>query len=415
MRKLWTKSYIFDIGANILIYIVYFLLMLWSTSYVIDRFGASIGIAGLASGIFVVGALVARIPTRYFIDYVGRRAALLWGTALYFALTVLYPLEPDVETFIVLRFAHGMAFGAATAAASTVAGALIPLKAMGAGFNYYTVGVTAASAIGPFMGMGFVNAGAYDAAVNVCIGLTAVVFALSLFIHVEERTGKAEGSARPVRTLGMSSFFARRSLAIAFLALLGGICFGSVLSFLGEYTESLGLSAVGGAYFFFCFALTAFLSRPLTGYLLERGGGDIVIYPALMLLVSSMIVIALAGNDVLLLFGALLLGAGYGSLTAACHTLSLHCALGSEAAVAASTYFAMLNIGIGASPFLLGLLVPLYGFATMYLAAGAIAFFGIHFYYMELGKKGRFSPARMEEEKLKKLRDRIHAKYGAHV
>ena len=71
LEKLWSRDYIFDIGINFLIYVVHFQLMLWSTSYAIHMWQVSIGTAGLASGIFIVGALFARIPAGRFIDFAG--------------------------------------------------------------------------------------------------------------------------------------------------------------------------------------------------------------------------------------------------------------------------------------------------------------------------------------------------------
>ena len=81
-RPLWSRDYIFDIGVNFLVYSVHFLLMLWSTAYAIKMWQTSISMAGLASGIFIVGALIARIPAGRFIDFVGRRRMFLIGTAL---------------------------------------------------------------------------------------------------------------------------------------------------------------------------------------------------------------------------------------------------------------------------------------------------------------------------------------------
>ena len=93
-KKLWTKDYVSGIGINLLVYIVHFLLMLWSTSYAIVNWGVDIGMAGLASGIFIVGALVARIPAGRYIDFFGRRKMLVAGTLLFFVATFLYLIAP---------------------------------------------------------------------------------------------------------------------------------------------------------------------------------------------------------------------------------------------------------------------------------------------------------------------------------
>ena len=87
-EPLWSKDYFFDISVNFLVYCVHFLLMLWSTAYAIHTWNASIGMAGLASGLFIVGALFARIPAGRFIDFVGRRRMFLGGTAMFFLLVL---------------------------------------------------------------------------------------------------------------------------------------------------------------------------------------------------------------------------------------------------------------------------------------------------------------------------------------
>ena len=403
-ERLWSRDYVFDIGVNFLIYIVHFQLMLWSTSYAIANWHVSIGTAGLASGIFIVGALVARIPAGRYIDYIGRRRMFLGGTAMFFLMVLLYRVAPDPNSFMAVRFVHGLAFGTSSTAASTVVAALVPMKRMGTGIGYFTLGVTMASAIGPFMALSFVGTGNFDLSIYVCTALTALIFLLSFFIKAPERSITSRERAT-LREVSFDAFFARRSLAVAFVAMLGGICYSTVLSFLGEYAHAMNMAEVGGTWFFICFAATSFLSRPLTGHLLDTRGGNVVLYPSLVLLAISMGTIAFASSDWMLLVGGLLLGAGYGTVTAACHVLAVHCAPFHQVGVATSTYFVLLDLGIGVGPYFLGNLVPSFGFPAVYVCAAIISFVGIVLYYVTLGRQGRFSPARMEADRELKLEE----------
>lgn len=67
-----------------------FQLMLWSTKYAIATWQTSISDAGLASGIFIIGALSARIVTGHVIDVLGRKKLLLLGTLIYLAALPIY-------------------------------------------------------------------------------------------------------------------------------------------------------------------------------------------------------------------------------------------------------------------------------------------------------------------------------------
>lgn len=397
-EKLWTPSYIFDIIINFLVYVVHFQLMLWSTSYAISNWNVSISTAGAASGLFIVGALFARLPAGRYIDLIGRRKLFLAGTASYFLMVLLYLLCPNVYVFMVVRLLHGMAFGSTSTAASTIVAALVPIHKMGTGIGYFTLGVTMASAVGPFLALTFINSGDFTMSITFCSALTLVIFVLSCLIKVPERT-LTEREVEQFHTFSWRDFIAKNSVGISLVAFVGGICYSTVLSYLGEYASAKGMAELGGQLFFIAFAATSFLSRPLTGWLLDNKGGNVVLYPSLILLVLSMATIAIAGNDYVLLAGGLLLGGGYGSITAACHALAVHCAPSRQIGVATSTYFVLLDLGIGVGPYCMGTLVPGFGFEAVYVCAAVVSLLGLGAYFLSMGRFQRFSSSRMDRER----------------
>ena len=88
--RLWTKQYLLVIVTNFLLYVVYYQLMLWTTSYAMHVWKADVSEAGLAAGLFIISALVARLLAGHFIDGLGRGFVLRCGTALYAASMLLY-------------------------------------------------------------------------------------------------------------------------------------------------------------------------------------------------------------------------------------------------------------------------------------------------------------------------------------
>ena len=179
---------------------------------------------------------------------------------------------------------------------------------------------------------------------------------------------------------------------------MAGVCYSTVLSFLGAYTAHIGITGIGATGFFLCFAATSFISRPLTGYLLDHFGGNIVIYPALICMAVAMGFIGTASTDAAMLIGALFLGFGYGTTTASCHALAVHCAPMHQVGVATSTYFVLLDFGIGVGPYTLGSFVPAFGFSFVYIAAGAISLIGIVLYYYLLARHHRFTRHQMDRD-----------------
>ncbi len=400
MQKIWARSYVCNAGINFLIYVVYFMMMLWTVSYALAEWDTSMSVAGLASGLFMAGALSTRGPVNRFLDGLERRTMLFVSIAAFFVLSVPYLVPTNLYLFLAVRFLHGVAFGAATTAVSTAAAALTPMKQVGRITKYYSLGVAAASAVGPFLALRFVDENALDTGALAASAMALVALLLAFFVQLPRRTVIRRVGDEEKKPVKVENFYVRRALGLAVLAFLGGLCYSVVITFLGEYAITSGLPAAGGVYFFYCFAFATFLCRPLSSYLLERCGRDMAIYPSLLLIVVAMIALSITTANWMLLIAGFFFGAGYRTLITSCHNLTLRCTFASHAGSLRSIYFVLLDLGIGFGPFLLGGLVPDYGFSMVYLVAAAIAFFGIYFYYIELGKTGRFSAERWEEERL---------------
>lgn len=394
-EKIISSSYLMDVFTNLFLYIVHFQLMLWSTAHALSQWNVTMDIAGLASGAFIIGALFARIPAGRYINYIGRRRVFLIGTSLFFVLIFFYQLAFSPATFIIVRLLHGISFGLSSTAASTIVATILPQSRLGEGIGYFTLGVTVAAAIGPFLTLALPNP---DWNIYICLVLGLLIFIFAFFIKAPEYK-LDEKELKELHSLSIHHFFEFPSLKISFIAAIGGICYSTVLSFLGAYADHLGLEGVGTTLFFIFFAITSFISRPITGRLLDAKGGDIVMYPALIFLALAMFVLAITTNDALLLTGALLLGFGYATITSACHALAVHCAPLSHVGVATSTYFVFLDAGIGVGPYVLGSIVTSFGFPAVYSTSSIISVIGIALYFFMLGRKGRFTKHRMQRDR----------------
>lgn len=58
--KLWTKDFLIVSSANFFLFLTFYVLMVTLTIYTMDNFHASQAQAGLASSIFVLGAVLVR-------------------------------------------------------------------------------------------------------------------------------------------------------------------------------------------------------------------------------------------------------------------------------------------------------------------------------------------------------------------
>src|SRR5699024_2269769 len=70
---LWTKDFIVGIGLSLSMSLVFSLLRPSMAGYAVARFSAGGAAAGFASSAFVLGAVVPRVITGKYLDFIGRR------------------------------------------------------------------------------------------------------------------------------------------------------------------------------------------------------------------------------------------------------------------------------------------------------------------------------------------------------
>lgn len=391
---LWTKDFTLDVCINFLLYLIMYQLMLWSTQFAIHTWQATVSEAGLASGIFIIGALLSRMITGHAIDALGRKKTLLFGSIIYTLGLLLYFPIHSLAAFLVVRCIHGAAYGISATAASTIVGAIVPSKRRGEGIGYYALGNTLASAAGPFLGMTLCSGGNYYVNLYVCIALSVLTVALAAAIHSPEHICTAADKAA-LKSLHWDSFISVQALPISIISFFCGIGYSTVLSFIGAYTTALHL-AIAGSIFFCTYSVTSFFSRPIIGRFLDRHGGDAVMYPTLLILALCMATVGIAESNLLFAVGGILLGLSYSTVTSSGQALAIHGVSEDHIGLATSTFFIFVDLGVGVGPYMLGTLVPSYGFSSVYFGAAVIALAAIPLYYALIGRTGVFSYRQME-------------------
>ena len=170
-EQLWTKDFILDTGINFLVYLIYYLLMVIIAVVAKDQLHANLAQAGLASGIFIVGTLVARLLGGQQIELIGRRKMLWIGMIIYFVTTVFYFYIPNLAIMYVIRFLNGIGYGVVSTATNTIIAGCIPNSRKGEGINYYGLSTSVAAAVGPFIGMFMLAITDFKAIIEFCVAL----------------------------------------------------------------------------------------------------------------------------------------------------------------------------------------------------------------------------------------------------
>ena len=377
MEKLWSKDYVLNIVGNLLLFVVFYLLMVYTTKLAITEFNVSVSEAGLASGIFIVGALVARLVISRYMDFIGRKRMLIIAVVIHAICTFGYHFIDGMLFLCTLRFVQGMTYGMASTVIATTVASIVPESRRGEGIGYFTLSVTLGSAIGPFLGISLPQINPLYALV-LCDVLSISLIVLAFILNITEiKVGFRQRVE--VKSFRLRTFFEPTAISISIVALLGAIGYSAVMSYIGTYSETIGL-LLGGSLFYIAYSIACLIFRPISGVMIDRYGNHVVMVPILFTMILGFVAIALAHSNLVLLLGAVLVGIGYGSIPSAGQTIAVQKVKLNKFSLATSTLYIALDLGNGIGPYILGMVVPIYGFRAVYICSAIAALLAFLFY-----------------------------------
>nr|WP_269437328.1 MFS transporter [Arthrobacter sp. zg-Y20] len=364
---------------------VFYLLMTSMALYAVEEFAASDSAGGFASGSFVIGALLARVFAGKFLDFVGRRRLLIVSLAVFVVAALLYIPAGSLALLLTVRIIHGAAFGAASTSLSASVMGLIPINRRGEGTGYFGISTTLATAVGPFLAVMLVDSVSYRALFLVTTACAAVALVLSLVLRLPERTPTPEEQKNKWR-MHLTDIIDPGALSIASVMFIAGAAYAGVLSFLNSYAQSEGL-VLGASLFFVVYAAVVLVSRLFVGRIQDRHGDNAVIYPTLVSFAAGLALLAYAPNNAVLAVAGIFLGFGFGALMPCAQAIAVSMAPAHRIGLATSTFFILMDAGIGVGPLLLGMLLPVTGYHGMYWVLAAVVLASTVLYHFVHGRK----------------------------
>ena len=189
---IWTKSFNINFLTNFLVYLCMYLLIVIIASYTKSEYHASDSIAGLVSGLFIIGSLIGRFTTGKYVNRVGPKRILLIGLVFLMISQLLYFIEGSLTVLMVTRVINGIATGVTTTATGTIAAYVTPQERKSEGISLFSLSLVLGAAIGPFFGLLLINAFPVELLFFICLICGVVSFAVSFFINLQFETTKEE-------------------------------------------------------------------------------------------------------------------------------------------------------------------------------------------------------------------------------
>ncbi|AGY43500.1 MFS transporter [Lactococcus lactis subsp. lactis KLDS 4.0325] len=388
-EKLWTTTFVVNMLLNFIFYLVFYLPTVVIGTMAMERYHASASIAGILSGIFIVGGFIARLWAGNNMKRLGAKKLLYIGTLIYFLLTFAYFFVHSVVLLLILRLVHGLGFGIAATASGTLAGAIVPSSRRGEGIGYYALSVTLSSAVGPFLSMFLYRTSGFYSLIWLSALLLFIALVGIFFIHVEKTTDSSNSVDNKVhKKFAWSNYFEKEALPITLIAFLIGISYSSILSFMDAYARNIHLSEAA-SFFFLVYAITVLLSRPITGRVFDGFGDNFVMYPTYLFFALGLLLIGFAHSGWMLLLAAIFIGLGYGSFSPFGQAIAIRNSEAHRLGITTSTFFGFMDMGVGFGPFILGMFMPLLGYRNLYFASAILALLIAVIYHFVHGRHAK--------------------------
>jgi MFS family permease len=160
------------------------------------------------------------------------------------------------------------------------------------------------------------------------------------------------------------------------------------MSYISPYAEEIDL-VTAASVFFIVYAFATIVTRPITGKLMDKKGPNIIVYPALVIFALGMYLFSTAHSSFVLLLAAALIGLGFGNFNSIAQTIAVKVTEPHRFGFATSTYYIFYDLGLGFGPYLLGILVPLLGFQTMFMWMVPVIIICIPLYFVLHGRKAK--------------------------
>ncbi len=378
--RLWNYRFASLVIINTFTSIGFYMIMTTLSKYLTEE-GADIAVAGFITGLFSVTSLIIRPFCGILSDRVNKVKLLLISLILVSIGMFGYSLSAAAAPVIFFRIIHGVGFSIVSTVLIALAALYIPVTRLGEGIGYLGIGQVIASAVAPGLGIVLASLTGYRVVFLAAGGLTVVSVVLLLVLRKNLTDSEAPLKAEKKNTRPqLQNILAADVLGYTFVSGIYSFTNGVITTYLVLYADYKGIAGIS-MYFTVC-AVFLFVSRPLSGRLVDRKGLSYAIYPALILTGTSMFLLGSAGSLVMMLLSGAVRSIGQGTTMPALQAECIRKAGRERSGVATSTYYLGGDIGQGTGPMIGGMLVGLTGYESLFYMCGMMLLSMLIVYYI---------------------------------
>lgn len=365
-----TESMLFAIMAFVFVaYLVVGLAMPVLPLYVRDNLDLNTVVVGLVAGSPFAAALLSRFVAGRYTDARGAKPSIVLGLlvatlgGLFYVLSArVNPAGASVAVLLLGRLCLGAADSFIITGALSWGLALLGVRNTGKVMAWVGTALYAAFAIGAPIGTAI-----YSAYGFLAVAIATILIPLCALLALASiRVPSAPMRSERASTLSVVRVVWQPGVALAF----SGVGFGANMAFIGLLFSDHRWMPIWSA--FTALSLAFIIGRLILGGLPDRVGGAKVAFACVLLEAAGLALIWLAPTELVALAGVALSGLGYSLVYPALGVEALRHAPSMSRGLAMGTYTAFLDLSLGVSGPLLGMISDRAGLNAIFLASAII-------------------------------------------
>jgi MFS family permease len=375
--EIFTRDFILGFLAHFT-FVVAFHALTPTLPIYLSRLGSKETEIGVLIGIFFVSSLVFRPFVGKALLTIPERLFMMAGALLFAITSIAYLWAPPFWPFLIVRVFQGISLGVIHTAAVTLIANISPEAHRGQGLGYFFLAPTIALALAPSLGIFLINRFSFTLLFLVCSGISLCSLLFS------RQLGRKQ--VAPLENASMNGNFliSWKALPSSISNFFLHIIWGALIAFFPLYAISLGVTNPG--FFFTAIAIMLISGRALGGKMLDLYSRERVILCFLFIHIISMTVLFFAKSLPMFILAGAILGIGCAFLVPSLMAYTLDRA-GSPRGPAIATFTAISDLGVALGPVVMGIVIHMTSYPTMFLCLVLTSFININYFYFFVRKK----------------------------
>ncbi len=401
-ERLFTRSYMFILAANFLLFFGFWLLIPVLPFYLKETYNCPEAMLGAILCCYTVSGLCVRPFSGFLMDKFPRKPIYILCYFICASIFLGYMTAGVLTWFIILRALHGIAFSSVTVGGNTLCVDITPSSRRGEALGYYGLTNNTAMALGPMTGLFMHDHVSYEG-----IFITGMLFSIigllcafcvkartpeSIIARKQEKQQTGKDPVSSQKKLSLDRFILLKGIPVSISLLMLSIPYGATTNFVAMYAREINLDVPSG-FFFTLMAVGMGASRLVAGKKVDQGYITQCIHIGLYPVILAFFMLSMCRfiapenmNIAECIFFAvpLLLGIGFGIIFPAMNTLYINLAPNNKRATATSTYLTAWDVGIGIGIASSGIIAQHFTFYMVYLIGSILCTVSLIFFVIKV-------------------------------